>query len=216
MTGMTLSLILIVPVGAASSIVVSVIVLALLIYFLTDALPFRQRLVIFAFGLAGACAVAGVVFVNLDAILGMLGRDTTLTGRTAVWSYVLQMSAERPLIGYGYAAFFEAEPIARYVMDSFDWAIPTAHNGYLEALLGLGWIGLVLLLVFFVTMAYRLTRYWQRIPYGLALLALPMLIFYMTLNLTESTVLASSGLSWIVLTIAALSLTPGLASRDED
>lgn len=212
--GMALALGLLIPAGAASSIVVGLVVLGVQAYFLTDMLPFRQRLVIFAFVLAALFALIGLVIANMDAILAILGRDATLTGRTDIWAYVLHVSADRPWVGYGYASFFEAESIAQYVMDRFQWSIPTAHNGYLETLLGLGWIGLVLLLGFFLNMAYRLASNWQRIPPGLAMLALPILVFYVTLNVTESTVLASSGLGWIVMVIAALMLTPGLSSDD--
>ncbi|MGI9509283.1 MAG: O-antigen ligase family protein, partial [Geminicoccaceae bacterium] len=161
LAGMGLALILLFSAGAVSSIVAGTLVLCIQVFFLTDVVPFRQRLIILTFGAAAACVVIGGIVANLDAILGILGRDATLTGRTDIWAYVLHMSAQRPWLGYGYAAFFEAEPIAQYVMDRFDWSIPTAHNGYLETLLSLGWIGLVLLLTFFLTMAFRLASNWR-------------------------------------------------------
>ncbi|MEM7042436.1 MAG: O-antigen ligase family protein [Pseudomonadota bacterium] len=212
--GMALSLGLLVIAGAASSIVVGAAILGLQLYFLTDVLAFRQRAVIFAFGLAACIVVAGVLFANIEDFLGALGRDTTLTGRTDIWAYVIKVSAQRPWLGYGYAGFFESTQIAQYMQDAYQWSIPTAHNGYLEMVLGLGWIGFALLLTFFLVVTYRLTVNWQSLPIGVRLLALPMLIYYILLNFTESTILASSGLGWLVMVIAALLLTPGLSVED--
>lgn len=210
--GYGLALALLLPVGAASSIVVGCLILAAQLFLLVDRWSFQQRLVILAFGLAFVIITAGILFANLDPVLGLLGRDATLTGRTDVWAFVLEMSADRPLLGFGYACFFEVERFARYVVEGFGWAIPTAHNGYLEILLGLGWIGLGLFMLFLANMISRLITGWRRFPPALRIFVLPTLVFYAALNLTESTMLASSGLSWIVMVIAAFLLTPGLST----
>lgn len=210
--GLGLALLLLIPVGAASSIAVAMIILAIQAYLLTSAISFQQRLMILAFAIAIGCVVMGVAAANVDAILDLFGRDTTLTGRTEIWSYALHMSAQRPWLGYGYNCFWEVERFAAYVIDRFDWVIPTAHNGYLEILLGLGWIGLMLLLGFFLNMAYRLFARWRRHSPMLIAFALPLLAFQVMVNMTESFMVGSSGLGWIVMAIAALSLTPDLSN----
>ena len=171
-----------------------------------------------AFAGAAALFITGVIIINLDAALGALGRDTTLTGRTDIWPYVLHMSAERPILGYGYAAFWEMEAFARHVLDRFQWSVPTAHNGYLDILLGLGGVGvggLGLTLAFILSMGFRLIARFRRFEPGVVVFALPSLAYYLLFNLVESAFFNSSGLSWIIMVITFLLLTPGLAAIKE-
>ena len=207
--GYGLALALLLPVGAASSIVVGLIIICVHVFFLTDVLSGRQRAVLLAFGVSTVLIASGVLFANLDEALGLLGRDTTLTGRTDIWSFVLSKIAERPWLGYGFAAFFETQRFGRYVLDGFGWSIPTAHNGYLETVLGLGWIGLAILLGYIGTMAYRLIMRSQSYSPALFIFTMPVLIYYCGINITESTMLGPGGISWLTMALASLLLTPG-------
>jgi O-antigen ligase len=95
--------------------------------------------------------VAAVVIPNLVDILLLLGRDPTLTGRTQVWALVVQAIAERPLLGYGFQAFWQGLVGPSGVIQvSLGWGFGYAHDGYLEVLLqvgivGLAWIAFILL-----------------------------------------------------------------------
>ncbi len=97
----------------------------------------------------GGTALAGLfAFLVLDGYgyaVEALGRDATLTGRTELWEVVLGMNAD-PFLGAGFESFFlgaRAERLHRM----FWWAPNQAHNGYIEILLTLGWIGIVLLVL---------------------------------------------------------------------
>jgi len=46
---------------------------------------------------------------NSNAILRILGRDNSFTGRIPLWNVVLQEIASRPLFGFGYGAFWTTE-----------------------------------------------------------------------------------------------------------
>jgi len=104
--------------------------------------------------------VAAIVSVSFSVLflhvgggaLETMGRDSTLTGRTEIWSTVLSV-AENPLVGTGYESFWLPERIQR-LWDVFGLHINEAHNGYLEVYLNLGWIGVALLAVLIVT-GYR-------------------------------------------------------------
>ncbi len=210
--GYLVALALLVPTGAATSIVVALLILAIHAGFLTERLPFEQRVMLFAFATALACLVIGVVFANIDAVFAALGRDATLTGRTEIWPFVLQKSAERPILGYGFLSFWEMEANAIYVMGVFQWAVPSTHSGYLEVLLGLGWIALALLIAFLFTIGFRLAAGSKHLEPGVAALAVPSLAYYLTFNLVESAFFVSKGLSWIVIVSVFLLLTPGFAT----
>jgi len=104
--------------------------------------------------------VAAIVSVSFSVLflhvgggaLETMGRDSTLTGRTEIWSTVLSV-AENPFVGTGYESFWLPERIQR-LWDVFGLHINEAHNGYLEVYLNLGWIGVALLAVLIVT-GYR-------------------------------------------------------------
>jgi len=72
------------------------------------------------------------------------GRDATLTGRTQVWASLLPVVMDSPLVGKGFGGFWT--PGTR---DLFQ--ISEAHSGYLEILLGLGFIGILLFSVFLLS-----------------------------------------------------------------
>ena len=81
---------------------------------------------------------------NSGSLVGELGRDPSLTGRTEIWKLVLSMPANR-LVGTGYESFWVG-PRLQKVWDTFQGIrIMEAHNGYVEILITLGWIGIVLL-----------------------------------------------------------------------
>jgi O-antigen ligase len=97
-------------------------------------------------------------FDSGGGLVESLGRDSTMTGRTAIWKAVLSVSGN-PLVGTGFESFWLGERLQR-VWDMTAKGIQEAHNGYLETYLNLGWIGVGLLGVVIVT-GYRnaLARY---------------------------------------------------------
>jgi exopolysaccharide production protein ExoQ len=91
-----------------------------------------------------AAPVALIAFFNQGALLEMMGKDATLTGRTDIWGYVIPDIYQRPVLGWGYAAFWTTEnPAAWKISDILRWWVPQAHNGVLEILLSVGLVGLV-------------------------------------------------------------------------
>jgi exopolysaccharide production protein ExoQ len=81
-----------------------------------------------------------------------LGRESTLTGRTAIWHAALHL-VRNPLFGAGYESFWIG-PRLRQVIKDIDQGVNQAHNGYLEIYLNLGWMGIALLAGLIVT-GYR-------------------------------------------------------------
>ena len=85
---------------------------------------------------------------QISLVLGLFGRDTTLTGRTEIWQGLMESVAKRPLLGFGYAAFWQGlnGESANAILSS-RWIFAYAHNGFLEILLQVGTVGLVVFLV---------------------------------------------------------------------
>ena len=83
-----------------------------------------------------------------DYILSLFGKDPTLSGRTLFWPYVIENISKRPVLGWGFSAFWSpVNPTALQIDeavkgDNWDtFFIPNAHNGILEFLLDIGFLG---------------------------------------------------------------------------
>jgi exopolysaccharide production protein ExoQ len=93
-------------------------------------------------------AVLSVAFSALFLGIGSglvenLGRDSTLTGRTAIWHSALGL-VRNPVFGTGFESFWIG-PRLRRVEAEINQGVNQAHNGYLEIFLNLGWVGIALL-----------------------------------------------------------------------
>ena len=74
-----------------------------------------------------------------------VGRGT-LTGRIPLWQESLRSVDQRPLLGYGYNSYLSPKNIVRISRET-GWVAASLHSGYFEVLLGLGYIGLVTLVL---------------------------------------------------------------------
>ena len=101
--------------------------------------------------LLGALSVAAVMIVTTpDLLFSLLGKDSSLTGRTAIWSSVIDSIAKRPLLGYGYQAFWLALEGESYrVILTVSWVLAQAQNGFLDVMLEMGAAGLAIVLLVF-------------------------------------------------------------------
>jgi O-antigen ligase len=108
--------------------------------------------------IVGWAALAGLTLVVLepDMVLGLLGRDSTLTGRAPLWQQVLGVIAERPFFGHGYAGFWNDESRAvQYLWLFAGWRAPDSHNGYLDVAVQIGLVGLGLYLALWGLVIWR-------------------------------------------------------------
>ncbi|MBF5042765.1 O-antigen ligase family protein [Aggregicoccus sp. 17bor-14] len=148
--------------------------------------------------------------INFELVLGGMGRDLSLTGRTAIWPSVWEAIQLRPWLGYGYGAFWAGFGGAvDAVREASGWEVRHSHNGFLELWLDVGAVGLALfvagLLSTFVDAA-RVARH-ERSAQGLwPLLFLSFLVAY---NLTETLFLRQNNLFWVLYVAVSL----GVAGR---
>jgi exopolysaccharide production protein ExoQ len=179
---------------SATGIVVCAAMLALLPFRRTLRWPNRRLAAIVALVLVPVCLIA---WNNHDAILLMLSRDSSLTGRLPLWHEVKLEILDRPMLGSGFAAFWTTPQADRY-RDILGWDAPNAHNGFLDTALGLGFIGLAVL-------AMQLLR---TLAGGILVAAqgdetidawpLFFLIYCFLYNLTESTLPVGNSVFWIL------------------
>ena len=100
-----------------------------------------------------AVTIYGLFFQSSGGLIASLGRNPTLTGRTDIWEVVVNINNNR-LIGAGYESFWLGSRLQR-MWDAFPGLrLNESHNGYIEILITLGWIGEILLGIMIV-MGYR-------------------------------------------------------------
>lgn len=92
--------------------------------------------------------------IDSDGILRSLGRDSTLTGRTVIWSEIMRQATQRPIAGYGYVGFVwppdmgaPYKQIRKVIHRKLNFYVSQSHNGYVHLFLALGGIGILLLVL---------------------------------------------------------------------
>jgi exopolysaccharide production protein ExoQ len=101
-------------------------------------------------------AVGVALAVDPGSVLDLLGKDPTLTGRTDIWAVVLQLIAQKPLLGWGYNAILTGgDSIDYWIADQLGDKLPHAHNAWLQVTLQVGLVGLFLILVVVATALWR-------------------------------------------------------------
>lgn len=150
-----------------------------------------------------ACAVSAVVLAT-DQIFGLLGKDATLTGRTEIWAAIMTQVANHPWLGHGYGTVWTDEspwaPLAQIIKQAH-FRPHHAHSSWYEQLIWLGWTG-------FFLWAFTLG---QTLLTGIvaafrdkgAYLALPFLVVYSLISLTESITLTYNDLRWVLFVAIA-------------
>ncbi|HLJ80681.1 MAG TPA: O-antigen ligase family protein [Ktedonobacterales bacterium] len=157
----------------------------------------RVRLLIAVAAPLLVAAAAGLALRFSWQLMHLLDREPTLSGRTAIWTQVVHAIAQRPLLGYGYDAFWRGMQGPSLQIDTaVHFMVEHAHNGFLEIALELGLAGLALFLLSWLLAWRRLWPLWHagdlaRVAFPLALLVLIALY-----DLEENTLLIYNGLFW--------------------
>lgn len=150
---------------------------------------------------------AGVWVFASDVVFEILGKDATLTGRTKIWAAVMRQIEERPWLGYGYATIWDEKgiwtPLAWIVKDA-GFKPVHAHNAWLEQWLGMGILGLTAFALAYAQVVLTALISMFRSP-G-AYLAVPFLLVYSLMSLTESIAVTYNDLRWVLFVAIAVKL----------
>ncbi len=109
--------------------------------------PWLRRAAVFLAVTGGAAmAVASYRLGAFDAVLAAFGKDSSLTGRTYLWSKAFEFGASQPVLGLGYNAFWtRGRPEAEVLWQEFYITGRTGfhfHNLLIETYVGTGLVGL--------------------------------------------------------------------------
>jgi O-antigen ligase len=173
--------------------------------------PLRWRYEMMIPGIIALITIGGSLYVwfttNAETVLGSIGKDATLTGRTDLWPFVWDLIEKRPWLGYGYSGLWlNWDSETAYVWRAIGWIAPNSHNGFLDLLLQFGILGLSIFLLGFCANLVRALA-WVRLsrtPEGFW----PMVYMVYTVlsNLTETSVLQQNDLFWVLFVAVTLSI----------
>lgn len=116
-------------------------------------------------------------------VVSTMGKDPTLTGRTDIWSAVIELNPN-PWFGAGFESFWLGPRLAK-LWHVFVWHPNEAHNGYIEVFLNLGWTGLILLGVVIATGYWRIVARLRQ-GRGMATLMLAYFVVALVYSLAEA------------------------------
>ncbi|MEM9572613.1 MAG: O-antigen ligase family protein [Pseudomonadota bacterium] len=152
-------------------------------------------------------AAAGAVFlIAPELVFQLLGRDATLTGRTDIWLILVENISQKPLLGYGYGAFWGPDSVpGNWLREALQWDAPTAHNGWLEVTIALGLTGLALLALDFLMTVWRAML--AAIDTWTGVFALAFCAQFFLFSLSESASLQQNSIVWLIYVAIAAKLT---------
>jgi exopolysaccharide production protein ExoQ len=136
----------------------------------------------------------------MNRVAYMLYHDSTLTGRTIIWDFVQYEIGRRPLLGWGYQSFWLVPGSPSSEASGWVKLMPNAHNGYYDATVEMGYVGLALLYVFVIATLHAVERVADRDP-ARARLLLSLVLFFIMWNYFESLWLRGFEFLWIVFLI---------------
>jgi O-antigen ligase len=165
-----------------------------------------RRLSLFAVIAIAAIPAINYISDNAGLIFLTLGRDSTLTGRTHLWSLLLSAIAKHPILGYGYGAFWTGlKGEALNVWIGSGWLPQAADNGYLDLCLSLGLVGACAFGYLWLRCFLQGKTYVASEPAPIGLWPVTFLCFFLIHNVCEST-LTGGSFPFLVFTVLATSL----------
>jgi exopolysaccharide production protein ExoQ len=164
-----------------------------------------------------ASAAAGMLLTAAQQdlptlVLGVLGKDVTLTGRTVLWDFGMSQVEATPILGVGYKAFWET-PVTSgaYLRHWMGQELWTFHNNYIDVLVGLGALGLIAFVIgIVVSLANAISRFSSnRSPINAW--ALFFLVHILVVSMAEDTLFYNHSLYQALLVIVGVRLSSGAA-----
>jgi exopolysaccharide production protein ExoQ len=148
------------------------------------------------------------LFLNLGEFLDNSSKGITLSGRTPLWESLWEFIELKIWLGYGYGSFFSAShPETEMLWKAHAWGAVHSHNGYIQLLINLGFIGFV---IFFIGYFYNLIKslmMYLVLQEQKALWVFSFLLYTVVFNFTEVSFLSVNHLNWVISVAYIYSLT---------
>ncbi len=131
-----------------------------------------------------------------------------LTGRLPLWKYCFRRSEERPILGWGFNTFISPKNMFE-VARNVGWTPGSTHSGYVDAVMGLGYVGAAVMIFFLLAALARAYDLSRRYPEYIFVVSVLIWLYYNIL-LEATLITRPSFMSFFCMTmLARLALLPG-------
>ena len=166
-----------------------------------------DRSVLFILFCAATIFLGVVVLLNLSTLFHFIGRDTSFSGRTPIWSAILASIHKQPWTGYGYRTFWRGMTgESANVMISLRWMMGYAHDGFLSVWVEVGGFALMLLILCLLKGLRDSWYCFMRDPSPQVLWYITTIVFGILYNIDEASFLFRFNLSWMLIVGAIVGL----------
>ena len=210
--GTCLAVLFVVATGSKTALTVSLGVPLIVVPFLYLRRNFNGKLMVPTGFLITAIALCVLMTMSFNAtqlgdLPGIVLSDTSLTGRTGLWQWMIQEIVKRPWAGHGVGSFWNTSAANALQRIGPEWlqSITQAHNGYLDVLATIGIVGVALLgvLLFSIiglgwhSLCGGLVSGARSLIEGLWSIAIATVLY----NFSESSFLSAGSVLWFILVI---------------
>jgi O-antigen ligase len=143
----------------------------------------------------------------VESVLAAIFGETTFTGRTVLWSFLISQIHARPIQGIGFGSFWGVSAAGPINASEHDWFATTVqgHNGYLDITVTTGVVGLALCLLFLTGPVRSLAGEGSRVETRHRAFC-AVWIFALFHNIAESSILRGDSILWIMTLISVIVL----------
>ena len=207
----------IILVFSGSKTSISVFFLAIIIVFIMD---FLSKILKMSVGILLLCIsifiaiIISLIYALFDMDVGgiltlITGVEVTFTGRTALWSFIVQQLEGHWLFGFGYGGFWGIGSAGANITTANAWFshVSQSHNGYLDLVVNTGIIGVVLFFYVLVSFYRNIERLklFDRRSYFILLIIMNYALIH---NLQETSLMRTKSFLWVMMIVVII-----LASR---
>jgi O-antigen ligase len=166
--------------------------------------------------------IGSVEFDSIHALVGAWLSDPTFTGREEIWRFTLDHISERPVVGFGFQAFWGTpELVSNWsYLQSWGYRASDAHNGYLNIAVMTGLVGLAVSMIWIFVQPLRdhIRAPADRADPPLNMLFLQIWLFGLCLSGFESELFSGGSVLWFMMVVSIIGLryqaTAELAAGD--
>ena len=148
----------------------------------------------------------------LSPISSITGKDLTFSGRTAIWEPIAEHIKLRPILGSGFGAYW-AGPIpsseSYVLLKTLYWYPSSVHNGILDIINDLGFVGLALLMGYLIVYLRDALRLYK-LDRNQGVLFIAILLSQMIMNLSESIYFNVTNLDFVLMAMSTAFLARSL------
>lgn len=165
----------------------------------------------------GALSYVTVGSELIGILFALVGKDPTLTGRTGIWSAVMDLVAQRPVFGFG-PGMSERTDFITQIQGDVGWEVKSTHNSYLDLLIGFGYPATFLIICYILKLwCGPLTRVLrtntQLKIYAISSSLVVAMLFF---GFSGGSAILSRSIFWIILLIALTLLSKPFEENGAD